>query len=47
MHLFSTHPPLEERIARLRGTSTSTPAASHRKETAQDGARSFWDQLSK
>jgi len=47
MRLFSTHPPLEERIARLRGTSTKTPAASHRKETARDGARSFWDHLSK
>ncbi|MGB7921114.1 MAG: zinc metalloprotease HtpX [Desulfobacterales bacterium] len=47
MHLFSTHPPLEERIARLRGTSAGTPAASHRKGTARDGARSFWDQLSK
>lgn len=47
MHLFSTHPPLEERIARLRGTSAGTPAASHRKDTARDVARSFWDQLSK
>jgi len=47
MQLFSTHPPLEERIARLRGTSASAPAASHRKKTAQDGARSFWDHLSK
>jgi heat shock protein HtpX len=47
MHLFSTHPPLEERIARLRGITGKTPTASHRKETAQDGARSFWDQLSK
>jgi heat shock protein HtpX len=47
MHLFSTHPPLEERIARLRGTSARTPAASHREETARDRARSFWDHLSK
>jgi len=47
MHLFSTHPPLEERIARLRGTSASIPAASHQKETARDKARSFWDHLSK
>jgi heat shock protein HtpX len=47
MHLFSTHPPLEERIARLRGiTGKTPPTGSHRKETAQDGARSFWDRLS-
>ena len=47
MHLFSTHPPLEERIARLRGTSAIKPAASHRNETARKRARSVWDHLSK
>jgi heat shock protein HtpX len=47
MSLFSTHPPLEERIARLRGA----PPPSARKVNAggdkrADNARAAWDRLS-
>ena len=48
MSLFSTHPPLEERIARLRGIPVQTektdsePAADRR----QEQAKAFWDRLS-
>ena len=47
MHLFSTHPPLEERIARLRGDSP--PASLHvetREETARKAAEARWKDLS-
>ncbi|MFZ0613969.1 MAG: zinc metalloprotease HtpX [Desulfobacterales bacterium] len=47
MNLFSTHPPLQDRIARLRGTSAVTPATSPPTETSRDSARAFWDKLSK
>jgi heat shock protein HtpX len=46
--LLSTHPPLEERIARLRGRRVSTvqgPPASGRPDR-QDQARAMWDRLS-
>lgn len=47
MSLFSTHPPLEERIARLRGTRPSTPSHDNKRDedTAQARARSAWDRL--
>lgn len=47
MSLFSTHPPLEERIARLRG---SRPSSGGKIDTAKDTrearARASWDRLS-
>jgi len=49
MSLFSTHPPLEDRIARLRGTSRR-PSDSARTENGEDRrlqeGRDFWDRLS-
>jgi heat shock protein HtpX len=48
MSLFSTHPPLEERIARLRGYPTQTgPAPKSGQERRQAEAQAFWDRLSK
>ncbi|MFO7739293.1 MAG: zinc metalloprotease HtpX [Desulfatiglandaceae bacterium] len=47
MHLFSTHPPLEERIARLRGDSHA--ASLHvetQGETARKAAEARWKDLS-
>jgi len=48
MSLFSTHPPLEERIARLRG---APPSATGKAEPGGDNrkanARAAWDRLSK
>ncbi len=50
MKLFSTHPPLEERIARLRGRKPSTvetkgnePGESRNRKRAE--AEAFWDRL--
>jgi heat shock protein HtpX len=47
MNLFATHPPLEERIARLRGRRPSSgekiDSGSHNRETR---ARDAWDRLS-
>ena len=49
MSLFSTHPPLEERIARLRGGNAANekkaerPSGDHR----QAQGKAFWDRLSK
>lgn len=49
MSLFSTHPPLEERIARLRGTRPSTQgnqSKSSGEDAGEARARSAWDRLS-
>ncbi len=53
--LFSTHPPLEERIARLRGIRRkgdsdgfgNGPESQKRNRTIEDQARATWDRLSK
>ena len=45
--LFSTHPPLEERVARLRGSSPTPRSSGSRKPQDQRMARgrAFWDRL--
>jgi len=47
MGLFSTHPPLEERVARLRGTKTSGHPAGRARGNMQSEAKAFWDKLSR
>jgi heat shock protein HtpX len=44
MQLFSTHPPLEERIARLRGGRPSSGSTPRREQPSE--AKAFWDRLS-
>jgi heat shock protein HtpX len=47
MGLFSTHPPLEERIARLRGNTPQTgKALESGEDRRQAQARAMWDRLS-
>ena len=47
MSLFSTHPPLEERIARLRGYSAPpSPEAKSVEDSREARARAMWDRLS-
>lgn len=47
MSVFSTHPPLEDRIARLRGYPTQTgPASKSGEDRQQAEAKAFWDRLS-
>jgi heat shock protein HtpX len=47
MSLFSTHPPLEERIARLRGYPTQTgPTSKSGEQRRQAEGKAFWDRLS-
>ncbi len=48
MSLFSTHPPLEERIARLRGDTVQTQRTDSEpaQDRRQEQAKAFWDRLS-
>ncbi len=49
MSLFSTHPPLEKRIARLRGDTVprnEKTASQPHKDRRQEQAKAFWDRLS-
>jgi heat shock protein HtpX len=47
MSLFSTHPPLEERIARLRGTPPQSGKISESDDDRRKAqARALWDRLS-
>jgi heat shock protein HtpX len=50
MNLFSTHPPLEERIARLRGQTISgrgIEVPDNDMHRQQENARAMWDRLSR
>jgi len=47
MKFFSTHPPLEERIARLRGVHKSRGNGGPRIDRRQSEARALWDRLSR
>ncbi len=44
--LFSTHPPIEERVARLRGGTNSSAGRPSRGGNSQDRGRDMWDRLS-
>jgi heat shock protein HtpX len=45
-NLFSTHPPIEERVARLRGETISKEALSNNARNQSNSAKAFWDQMS-
>jgi heat shock protein HtpX len=45
--LFSTHPPLNDRIARLRGFQAPKASSGHSKGMDLDQGKAFWDRLSR
>lgn len=48
MHLFSTHPPIEKRIARLSGKNlrqSGNSGSGAGKQSMSDQARNFWEQM--
>jgi heat shock protein HtpX len=47
MRLFSTHPPLNDRIAKLRGFQTPKDSSGHGKGMDLDQGKAFWDRLSR
>jgi heat shock protein HtpX len=47
MSLFSTHPPLNDRIARLRGFQAPKDASGHGGGMDLDQGKAFWDRLSR
>ncbi len=44
--LFSTHPPIEERVARLSGQRPKTPSAPRSGAAGADHGKAFWDRMS-
>ena len=47
MSLFSTHPPLNDRIARLRGLQAPKDVSGHGGGMDLDQGKAFWDRLAK
>ena len=47
MSLFSTHPPLENRIARLRGTRPIADGSGPGRSSVDEEGKAFWDRLSR
>jgi heat shock protein HtpX len=48
MSLFATHPPIEDRVARLTGKKPShkSPGTGSRRPTMEEQGKAFWDSLS-
>ena len=46
-HLFSTHPSIEDRVARLRGRAVKKPVPAISGDPGRAQGRAFWDRLSK
>nr|MBL0715211.1 M48 family metalloprotease [Desulfobacterales bacterium] len=44
--LFSTHPPIEERVSRLSGIRPQTPPAPPSGPSGRESGKAFWDRMS-